>query len=269
MLMARKVAIVGGFDTSGGAGLAADMRTAIALRCAPMAVATSLAIQSDFAFIQLSPVDRDSFEKRLAQTLSQAAAIKIGALGSAAHLRTLSEMIQRTASTIPRVFDPVLQSTSGGGLTGMKSREIRRMMFDKFFPRLTLITPNIPEAQFLLGDPSSKPSTENLAQRLYEKSGCGVYLKGGHESLDVHVRHPVRRDFFFTKGISSEIAFPLLRKGPVRGTGCCLATAFACFLAQGYQNSEELLRAIFGARRFLQDQISRSKKVSGGVFHIQ
>lgn len=224
----KKILVLGGYDPSGGAGLAADLRAARAVGVAAFPIATCLAMQTDSHFIALKPIPNAEIDAQI-MTLGHHpfGAIKIGALGFLAGWQERFALLKKFSC--PIVLDPVLQSTSGGWLCEPQGREAAALFLSEIFPHVDLITPNIPEARFLLSGLAGEGNgNADLAKQLFQITQKAILLKGGHADHSDLVT-----DFFASQLGIEEISQKRIPGKNMRGTGCFLATAIAGFLTQG------------------------------------
>lgn len=220
------VLVIAASDSSGGAGLVRDVevltRLGMPVRCA----VTAVTAQSD-ATVQAihhtpSALVRAQIELALAQ--GDVAAIKIGMLGTHATVQAVIAALPARAR-IPIVLDPVLRASSGGVLLDAPGL---RLLCEALLPRVTLLTPNIPEAAQLLGEPTAQDeqACSRQAQRLLEFGPEAVLLKGGHSAGSSVV------DLLVTHAGTVHITTQRV-PGALRGTGCMLSSAIAAGLATG------------------------------------
>lgn len=240
---------VAGSDSSGGAGIAADLKTLAAFGVHGFAAITAVTAQTAQRVhaIHRVPAVYVEAQIRAAFADSRIGAIKIGMLGSApiarATARTLREMAARNI-----VLDPVLASSSG---TALLSPVGLRVLREELVPMAALLTPNLPEAEILLGRRIANPAQAACDLRAFGVRA--VLLKGGHGHgravLDVlvdgdgvvefrHPRLPIR----------------------VRGTGCALSSAIAAGLAHG----RALREAVADAEAFVQHALAHSYQAGNG-----
>jgi hydroxymethylpyrimidine/phosphomethylpyrimidine kinase len=151
-------------------------------------------------------------------------AVKIGMLGTAEAAATVASQLASIAS-VPVVLDPVLASSSG---TALLSESGRQVLLEELAPRVTLITPNLHEAGLLLHRAPAKSMAEirEQAERLSDRCGCAVLVKGGHNSDAEAV------DLLFADGEATTLAGTRI-EATMRGTGCALSTAIAVQLGRG------------------------------------
>lgn len=217
----KTLLIIGGTDSSGGAGLTRDTAVAQDLGLHVMPVVTAVTAQTDQALqkLHLVPSDIVAAQITCAFDSTPPQAIKIGMLGSAEIAGTVAKTLKRR--NIPIVLDPVLKSSSGGTL--FYGDDLRALMSVS-----TLLTPNMDEAATLTSRPKANHLDEIKLQseRLIELGAQAVLIKGGHGGGNECVDH------LFYKGMHTSFSTPRLTRNK-RGTGCTLATAIACYLAAG------------------------------------
>lgn len=225
------VIVIGGTDSSGGAGLARDIATLTELGCAARPVVTAVTAQTDKAVQSVTALSPDQVARQLSSALASGpvGAIKTGMLHSAETVSMIAKVLQERAA-IPLVIDPVLVSSSGtqllspDGIDALKSR---------LLPLCTLATPNLPEAEMLTGC----QHLEHQAEALLELGAQAVLIKGGHGTGDRSV------DRLYEAGQSArEFAAPRLN-ATLRGTGCMLASAIAASVSLGANLEEACLTA--------------------------
>jgi hydroxymethylpyrimidine/phosphomethylpyrimidine kinase len=238
------VLLIGGSDSGGGAGLQADLRAVHAHGIAGACVVTAATAQNTREVRALNLLPAVQVAAQLDAVLDdiQIAAIKLGMLGTAKTARLVFERICGLPQ--PIVLDPVLLATSGGRLLDPAGlRFVRRHLL----PVCRVITPNIPEAEALLGRPlDTLKARRSAAQELVALGAGAVLLKGGHG------RGSRMIDIFADATGAMELA---ARRLPIRthGTGCTYASAIAAGLALG----QSLDRAVRGAHDYLQSALQQ------------
>ena len=173
------VLTVAGSDSSGGAGIQADIKTLSGLSAYAASVITAVTAQNTLGVQHVFPVPAPVVRQQLESVLVDlpVAAIKIGMVPNASVAQTLAEVLSAYPH-LPVVCDPVMVSTSGRSL--MEPETIRAME-ESVFPRCTLLTPNLPEASLLLGHSiDDVEAMKEAAMRLASQYGTRVLLKGGH-----------------------------------------------------------------------------------------
>jgi hydroxymethylpyrimidine/phosphomethylpyrimidine kinase len=249
-----RLLIIAGSDSSGGAGIQADIKTACAFGLYAMTAVTAVTAQDTTGIHSIHPIPAQIVRDQIACCLADigADAIKIGMLGSADIASAVADALDRDARGIPLVLDPVLASTSGTPLLDARGIEILR---DRLFPLATLVTPNIPEAQALTCLPASTSAQiVSTAKRLREQGARAALIKGGHANSAM-----IEDTLVWDGGIET-FAFPRFDARHTHGTGCTLATAIACGLAEGLS----LPLAVGRACEFVQAAITTAPGLGRG-----
>jgi hydroxymethylpyrimidine kinase/phosphomethylpyrimidine kinase len=252
--MIPNVLSIAGFDPSGGAGAAADLKTFAALGCNGMAVITALTAQNtqgvkalhvppaDFAAAQIGAIFEDI----------EVAAVKIGMLACGA---IVEEVAERLALYKPRfiVLDPVLAATSGDALS---TSDTAQAIVRHLFPLATLITPNISEAARLSGHVIAQDleGMRRAAMLLAARGAKAVLIKGGH------ISSTVCEDLLFDGNSYHLFSAPRIATRNTHGTGCTLSSAIAAYLAQG----KALGEAIGAAKTYLSGALAAADQLSAG-----
>ena len=255
----RTALTIAGSDSSGGAGIQADIKTMTANGVYAMSAVTSLTAQNttgvlgihdvlpDFLALQLDSVFCDIFPD----------AVKIGMLSNGDLINITAERLSfYKARNI--VLDPVMVSTSGSRLLTESSLS---PLSEKLFPLARLITPNIPEAEILCGFKlSSSEDMEKCAKRIYDTFGCPVLLKGGHFCNDAN-------DVLYNEDGHFRFYGNRIDNPNTHGTGCTLSSAIASNLAKGF----DLKTSIVRAKRYIEGALSSNLNLghgSGPLNHI-
>ncbi len=251
----NRVLTIAGSDSGGGAGVQADIKTISACGCYAASAITAITVQNTLGVTAVHPVPVEIIEQQIAAVIEDIGvdAIKIGMLHS-------SEVIQGVRSMLNRfqvrnvVLDPVMVSTSGHRL--IEESAVASLISD-LLPKARVITPNIPEAEILLGGVKLENQTQlpEAARALAEKSGSSVLLKAGHLTEDCLV------DIFFDveDGKMYELPSVRIHTRNTHGTGCTMSSAFASMLAKGLPLPE----AAAAAKQYINDAI-----VSGANYEI-
>lgn len=240
---------IAGSDSGGGAGIATDLKTFAAFGVHGLTAITTVTSQTSQRVhaIHRVPVAHVEAQIRAAFADFLVGAVKIGMLGSAAIVRTVAEAL-RAAKPRHIVLDPVLASSSG---TPLLSKTGLRVLHEELLPMATLLTPNLPEAEILLGRRIVDPARAACDLRAFGTRA--VLLKGGHgrdrEVCDVLAD---------ARGVV-EFRHPRLAIR-ARGTGCMLASAVAAGLARGHT----LRAAIADAEAFVLRALAQSCRAGGG-----
>jgi hydroxymethylpyrimidine/phosphomethylpyrimidine kinase len=236
------VLVIAGSDSSGGAGIARDIRVLTECGVDALCAITAVTAQTNARTGSLHHVPAALIQEQITAAFATRTinAMKIGMLGTGATVEAVASSLPESGP--PMVIDPVLVSSSGGVLL---DNDGVRAMRHLLLPRTTLFTPNIPEAAALLNEPSADDVTTMIeqAQRLLKMGPRAVLLKGGHadgaEAIDVLV---------WGDGDSLILASPrsMLQR---RGTGCAFASAAAAALARGSAIND----ACRAAKRYIVD----------------
>lgn len=225
----NRVLTIAGSDSGGGAGVQADIKTISACGCYAASAITAVTVQNTLGVEAVSAVPIEIIEGQIAAVLSDigADAVKIGMLHSSEVVRSVRKMLDRfNAENV--VLDPVMVSTSGHRL--IEEEAIASLIAD-LLPRARVITPNIPEAEILLGGEKLTLQKElpDAAKRLADRCGASVLLKAGHLTEEKLV------DIFYDveDGRLYELPSARIHTKNTHGTGCTLSSAFASMLAKG------------------------------------
>ena len=251
-----KALTIAGSDSSGGAGIQADLKTFAALGIYGTSAITAVTAQNALRIDALTCLPVSLVVSQIRSVLSDIGveAIKTGMLGNPDIIQAVASSLSRYPG-IPLVVDPVMEATSGSSLLeGGSLDALRRQLL----PLARIVTPNLPEAETLVGSRLRDESDCIRAAREIHAMGPGwVVLKGGHrqdiESGPAGAGEVV--DLVYDGSELHRVSGPYLEGGPKRGTGCTLSAAMAAFLAKG--RSE--LEAVREAREYL----SRTWRYSG------
>ena len=224
--MRPTVLVIGGTDSSGGAGVTRDMRTLADLEIIGVAAITAITAQTNTQVQSIHCLSPGLIQDQIATALASNVvnAIKIGMLGTREAVEAVVASLP-LRSEMPIVLDPVLAASSGRALL---DEEGRIALVEKLLPRVTVVTPNIPEAALLLGEPvaHNDAALTLYGMRLLQDGAGAVLIKGGHAEGDEAV------DLLMTAPRQVvKLRSPRL-PGTLRGTGCALASAIAAGLAR-------------------------------------
>ncbi|KAF0114504.1 MAG: hydroxymethylpyrimidine/phosphomethylpyrimidine kinase [Rhodospirillaceae bacterium] len=241
--MHGRVLVCAGSDCSGGAGAQADIKTITALGGYAMTAITALTAQNTLGVFDIHEVPPAFIARQMSLCLEDIGAdvIKTGMLATAAVIETIGAVLDARAPALPLVVDPVMVAKGGAALL---TPQALKALGASLLSRATLITPNLPEAETLLGGNVSLDTlkaTETAARRLLELTPEGpraVLLKGGHR------RGETVMDILATRsGTVTVFSHPRIESPHTHGTGCTLAAAIACGLAQGMTLETAIVRA--------------------------
>lgn len=229
---------IAGSDPSGGAGIQADIKTISALGCFATSAIVAVVDENTVGVTGVHPIPVQFVTGQIRSIVDDIGtdAVKIGMLSSS----ELAEAVRNTLDEYPEirnvVFDPVMVATSGDPLL---EREAVDTLRDRLIPRARIITPNIPEAEILLGRKITSQDELPDAARELAKLGASVFLKAGHLSDDELI------DIFFNAETGEMLRLSSARVNTrnTHGTGCTLSSALASFLALGYDMNEAARKA--------------------------
>lgn len=247
-----RVLIVAGSDSSGGAGVQADLKAVSALGGYGMTAITALTAQNTTGVFGVHLVPPDFVRQQIDVCVQDIGvdAVKTGMLANAAIIDAVAAAIE--AHKLPNlVVDPVMVAKSGARLLDEDAVETLRT---RLIPLATVITPNIPEAEALLGrDIKSLQHMYEAAHDLTELGCRAVVVKGGHREGDAV-------DVVFDGKKYHEFRWPRVETRNTHGTGCCFASAIATGLAQGYTVAD----AVGRAKRFITAAIEHALDLGKG-----
>jgi len=245
--------VIAGSDSSAGAGLQADLKTAQRFGVYAQTAVTAVTVQNTLGVTAIQVMSPDIVRGQIRAALEDigADAIKIGMLANADIAGIVADAVME--SDLPLVLDPVLVSTSGSLLLEPAALEIIK---HRLLPRAALVTPNLPESEALVGILPTDDHTVHQAAQAFALLGAKrVLFKGGHGN------EPVVRDIL-TDVDAPSLIFEAPRQDTrhTHGTGCTLATAIACGLAKG----QRLTEAVERAHAFVQNAIRTAPGLGRG-----
>ena len=226
---------IAGSDSSGGAGIQADLKTMTAHGVYGMSAITALTAQNTTGVQGIQEATPEFLAQQLDCIFTDIRpdAVKIGMVSSAALIEVIAQKLrQYQAEKI--VVDPVMVATSGAKLI---SEDAVAALKAQLLPLAALLTPNIPEAEVLAGMPIRSPEDMAAAARkISEAYGCAVLCKGGHQLNDAN-------DLLWRNGEGKWFEGRRIANPNTHGTGCTLSSAIAANLAKGYSLDEAVQRA--------------------------
>ena len=217
---------IAGSDSSGGAGIQADIKTMTANGVFAMSAITALTAQNTTGVRSIQDTKPDILADQINMVFEDIppVAVKIGMVSATDIIDVIAERLTfHHATNI--VLDPVMVATSGANLI---SDDAIAALTGKLFPMATVVTPNIPEAEVLTDTLiRDQEDMEAAAHRLVERYGCAALVKGGHGTEDAN---DVLAE---TDGTVTWFDGARINNPNTHGTGCTLSSAIACALAQG------------------------------------
>ena len=208
-----RILIIGGSDSSGGAGIQADIKTVTMLGGYATTAITAITAQNTLGVQAVHSIAADMVIAQIVSVIGDIGvdAVKIGMIGSAETANAVAEYLSRV--TVPIVFDPVMVATSGSVLAD----DATIAAFGRLMAIASVVTPNIPEMEALGG------------RDVLLGFGCHVLMKGGHAQ-----GRQILDQLWSPTGLVRELEAKRFDTDDTHGTGCTLASAMACRMGQGY-----------------------------------
>ncbi|HEX7341449.1 MAG TPA: bifunctional hydroxymethylpyrimidine kinase/phosphomethylpyrimidine kinase [Rhodanobacteraceae bacterium] len=247
---------IAGSDAGGGAGIQADIKTFHAHATHGLSAITAVTAQNTRGVSAVHQLPQKHIRAQIEAVFADfpVAAVKTGMLGNAASVRLVARAMQRHAPPW-LVVDPVMIATSGARLLDADAVEALQ---EDLIPLADILTPNLPEAEALLGFPIRTPTDfDNAGAALMALGAQAVLLKGGHAD-----GRTVRDRFYDARGVLV-LDHPRL-PGEGHGTGCTLSAALAAELAKGRPPRQAVRRAVAYVHRAL----ARGYMPGGGGLHV-
>ena len=226
---------IAGSDSSGGAGIQADIKTMTMNGVFAMTAITALTAQNTTGVSGIMEVTPDFLLEELDAVFTDIRpdAVKIGMVSSSALIRVIAETLTRYKADHV-VVDPVMVATSGARLI---SEDAIETLKECLLPLAAVVTPNIPEAEVLSGMEIRTPEDmEKAAKMISDRWGCAVLCKGGHNLNDAN-------DLLYANGQCHWFRGRRIDNPNTHGTGCTLSSAIASNLAKGFSMEESVGRA--------------------------
>lgn len=244
------VLTIAGSDSGGGAGIQADLKTFAAIGVHGTSAITCITAQNPLEVRDVLAVRPETVRNQIkaVSEVLKPQAIKTGMLYSSAIIKVVQQTVQKD---VPLIVDPVMISTSGALLLQESAiKALKHLM-----KRALLVTPNLHEAEHLLGRKIRKPEELRAAAReIHELYGCAALIKGGHLS-----QMTVALDFLYDGKSEWMLEAPYVRGISTHGTGCTYSAAITAYCALG----DALPRAVYRAKEFISNAIARSYKTGG------
>jgi len=238
-----RILTIAGSDSSGGAGIQADIKTIIMLGGYAMSAITAITAQNTRGVQGITPLTGDFVAKQIESCLTDigADAIKIGMLHDAGIIGAVADLLATLpeAQDVPIILDPVMVATSGGRLLQQDAVEVMR---ERLFPLATLLTPNLPELEILADHRLTDTGVIiDASLELAQANQCHVLAKGGH-TQDARVIDILCAP----EGYLMQFDDAKIVTRHTHGTGCTLSAAIATLVGHG----QPLHHAIRLGRKF-------------------
>ena len=248
----HKSLTIAGSDSSGGAGIQADLKTMTALGVYGMSAITALTAQNTTGVQSIFEVTPKFLEEELDSIFTDIFpdSVKIGMVSNADLIRVISKKLrEHNAKNI--VVDPVMVSTSGSKLMADGAKDT---LLSELFKVADIITPNIPEAEALAGQRiKSKDDMVEAAKKIGEFFEGYILLKGGHSADDAD-------DLLYKNSEKIWIKGERIENPNTHGTGCTLSSAIASYLAMG----NDVPESVYLAKEFITGAISAKLDLGKG-----
>lgn len=242
---------IAGSDSGGGAGIQADLKTFHALGVHGTCAITCLTAQNPKGVTGIHACSPEILRKQIKAVVSEfkPAAVKTGMLFSTPLIRVVVESFRKRNAPV-LVVDPVMVATSGARL--LKPSAIRAMQ-DELLPLAALVTPNLDEAEILVGRKLTEVEGLRWAAReIHTRFGCAALVKGGHlRGLSEAV------DIFYDGRTELLLSAPFVKGVSTHGTGCTYSAAITAGLARGLKLPE----AVKLGKEFITSAIANSRRV--------
>lgn len=248
---------IAGSDTCAGAGIQQDLKTITAMGCYGATVITAITSQNTRGVQGVMPLSAVEVRRQICSVLDDldVHAIKIGMIPDLEVAVAVVTALKKhpAARGVPIVYDPVMISSSGRELMDPGCIEYVK---EQLFRLCTVVTPNMPEAEKLLGCKlNTPPITDRAGMLLCNCYKTSFLIKGGHDAGEDMIDR-----LYMPDGIISEFHAPRVNSGNLHGTGCTLSSAIASALAQG----SELTEAVDRAKRLVTRAIVNGRNLAVG-----
>ncbi|MEG0471699.1 MAG: bifunctional hydroxymethylpyrimidine kinase/phosphomethylpyrimidine kinase [Solibacillus sp.] len=247
------VMTIAGSDSSGGAGIQADLKTFQELDVYGTTVITALTAQNTLGVSSIFPATPEFIRAQMEAVCADlsVSAMKTGMLFSADIIDTVAKVLQKM--DVQLVVDPVMIAKGGASLL---QKEAVEALKTKLLPLATVLMPNIPEAEVITGMTITTPADiQTAAQQILQLGVHCVVMKGGHlegaEAVDT---------VFFQDGTTFSLSSERIHTRHTHGTGCTFSAAVTAFLGKGYAVRD----AIIEAKRFIQAAIENPLDIGNG-----
>lgn len=244
---------IAGSDSSGGAGIQADLKTFAAHGVFGMSVITAVTAQNTLGVLAVQDILPEIIAKQIEAIFEDmgADAVKVGMVSQSETIRTIAAGLRKYAPPII-VIDPVMVSKSGYHLL---QPEAEIVLVEELLPQATIVTPNIPEAEAILGlSIETLADMEAAARDIHAMGSKNVLLKGGHRTNDA-------TDILYDGHRIVRFEAPRIPTKNTHGTGCTLSSAIAANLARGLSVEQ----AVAAAKRYITVAIEHALPIGKGV----
>lgn len=255
----KNLLTIAGSDSSGGAGIQADLKTFSAHKVFGMSVITAVTAQSTQGVFAVQDIDPDIIQKQIEAVFEDITVdgIKIGMVSQTETIKIIAKTLQQYPHD-PLVVDPVMISKSGFDLL---QPDAKAALIKYLLPLATVVTPNLPEAEEITGMKiHNLCDMKNAAKKIHSMGPCYVLVKGGHLEGDAV-------DVLFDGSIYKNYTHKRIETKNTHGTGCTLSSAIAANLGKGMN----IHTAVASAKSYITTAIEHSfalGKGPGPVHHF-
>ncbi len=245
-----RVLSIAGSDSGGGAGIQADLKAFAACGVHGMTAVTAITAQNTVEVTAVHAIPPDIIIAQVKAVADDIGvdAVKIGMLGDRPTIEAVAAALTHLPQDTPVVLDPVMVAESGAVLL---APEARQALIESLLPRATVLTPNLPEARTLIGDPDDDLDVRELARKIHALGPKAVVVTGGH-------RDPLTDVFFDGKRLV-ELHGERHEDGAAHGSGCTHSSVLAARLAHG----DEPLEAARAARELASCAVAQGLREIG------
>ena len=248
----KNLLTIAGSDSSGGAGIQADLKTFAAHGCYGMSVITAVTAQNTKGVYDIMQISPDTIKAQIKAVFDdiQVDGVKIGMLGSADAANAVADMMEELRPKL-MILDPVMVSTSGSDLMKSGTAEV---ITKRLLPLCYMVTPNIPEAEAMSGVKINDIHDMGKAAQIIGEMGSHyVLIKGGHlrSSSDDMLYNGRTMTIFEGKRINSK---------NTHGTGCTISSAICANIARGM----DAVMAVGEAKKYIETGINNAPNIGGG-----
>jgi len=250
----KTVLTIAGSDCSGGAGIQADIKSISANGAFAMSVITAITAQNTMGVFDIQDITPSMIRSQIKVIFDdiKVDAIKIGMVSKIESIKAISEELRKIKDLPPVILDPVMISKSGFKLL---SEDAKETLIKELFPLATLITPNLPEAEEILGIKITNiEEMKEAAIMLKELGAKSILVKGGHLEDDA-------TDLLYHEGKFIYLSQERIETKHTHGTGCTLSSAIAANIAKGLDVEE----AVKLAKEYITMAISNGFELGKGV----
>lgn len=249
----KHVLTIAGSDSGGGAGIQADLKTFSALGVYGMSIITAITAQNTLGVQAVENVSPELVEAQLTSIFSdiRVDAVKIGMVSNQDTIRVIARQLEKYQ--LPVVLDPVMVAKGGHSLL---QPDAEQTLLEQLLPLATLVTPNIPEIERMIGKTvHSLADMKQATEKLAEKRTGAILLKGGH------LEGQGATDLLYTDGRYVVFEQERIDSRHTHGTGCTLSAAIASYLALGHS----LENSIRYAKRYVTEAIRHGFALGHGI----